>query len=190
MDDTTKPGTGTPAVFFDRDGVVNRSPGGGYVLDWEAFEFTPGIFELVALVKEAGWLAILVTSQKGVGKGLMTAAALDEIHERMQLSLAEATGHHFDAIYAYTGRPDCPHQPKPNPEMILTAAHERGIDLSRSWMIGDADRDITMGIDAGLDGTVRIQGDKPIGVVATHTVSDLSLAKAALEVAILRNDTH
>ena len=188
---STPPGSGRPAVFFDRDGVVNQSPGAGYVLDWEAFEFAPGLFDLVALVKEAGWEAIVVTSQKGVGKGLMSAATLEAIHDRMQATLEGATGgHRFDAIYAYTGTPVCPHQPKPDPEMILTAARERDLDLAHSWMIGDADRDIAMAIAAGLAGTVRVHGDKPIGVEATHTVSDLAVAKAVFEQVILGTDSQ
>ncbi|NNE90229.1 MAG: HAD-IIIA family hydrolase [Verrucomicrobiales bacterium] len=152
-----------PAVFFDRDGVVNRSPGPGYVLDWDVFEFNPGFFEAFGAVKNAGWLVVLITSQKGVGKGLMTQADLDEIHGNLQDSLRAKFGRGFDGIYAFTGTPDCPHQSKPDPEMIHAAAEELGIDLARSWMIGDADRDILMGKAAGLAGTIRLLGEKPVG---------------------------
>ena len=164
-----------PAVFFDRDGVVNRSPGDAYyVLSWDQFEFSPGIFEVLKTVKDRGYLAILVTSQKAAGKGLMTQAELDHIHQRMQERLRLETGYEFDAIYAFTGTPDCRHRPKPDPEMILTAAQEHDIDLSRSWMIGDADRDIEMGIAAGLKGTIRVRGEKTIGCDATETVGSVS----------------
>ena len=163
-----------PAVFFDRDGVVNRSPGDAYyITSWEQFEFSRGIFEALSIVKEKGYLAILVTSQKGVGKGLMSQATLDDIHQRMQASLREATGLEFDGIYAYTG-PECQHRPKPDPEMVFSAREELGIDLSRSWMIGDADRDIEMGISAGVKGTIRVVSEKAIGVEADQTLPSTS----------------
>ena len=175
MEPTSESAAKRPAVFFDRDGVVNRSPGDAYyVLSWDQFEFSPGIFDVLKTVKDRGYLAILVTSQKAVGKGLLTQADLDGIHRRMQERLRLETGYAFDAIYAFTGTPDCLHQPKPDPEMILTAAQEHAIDLSRSWMVGDADRDIEMGITAGLKGTIRIRGEKAIGCDATETVDAVS----------------
>ena len=171
------PGRKSPAVFFDRDGVVNQSPGAGYVLSWDAFHFTPGFFELFRLVKTRGWKAVLVTSQKGVGKGLMSQSDLDEIHSRMQSTLREECGAEFDGIYAFTGTENCRHQPKPDPEMIDTAAVELDLDLGRSWMIGDADRDIA----AGLEGTLRVRGDKPITVEASGTVNTLQAALALFD---------
>lgn len=181
----TDPSSGSdlerPAVFFDRDGVVNRSPGENhYVHSWKEFAFNPGFFEIFKWVKDQGCLAILVTSQKGVGKGVMSQGDLDEIHRCMQEELRRATGFGFDGIYAYTGTDDCRHQPKPEPEMILTAAKDHNIDLSRSWMIGDADRDIEMGIAADLKGTIRVKGEKEIGVEATETVSSVGELEALL----------
>lgn len=170
-----------PAVFFDRDGVVNLSPGPGYVLSWESFRFSPGLFELVRDIHRRGWLAIIVTSQKGVGKNLMSQADLDTIHENLQSVLRDEIGSCFDGIYAYTGTPDCPHRPKPDPEMIATAARDWTIDLGRSWLIGDADRDIEMAAAAGIDRTIRVRGDNPIGSPATHTVDTLSEARSILQ---------
>lgn len=167
-----------PAVFFDRDGVVNQSPGPGYVLSWDQFVISEGLLELLHSVKSKGWLAIVVTSQKGVGKGLMSQETLDEIHQNLQRILTEEVGAPFDAIYAYTGDPHCPHQPKPDPEMILTAASEFDIDLDRSWMIGDADRDIAMAVAAGVNQTIRVRGENPIGVEAMFTVADLKEARS------------
>ena len=170
-----------PCLFFDRDGVVNVSPGSGYVLCWEDFQFQDGIFELISLVKSHGWLAVLITSQKGVGKGEMFHVELDRIHDEMQKRIAAECGSGFDAIYAHTGLPEDPHPAKPDPEMILRAAKDHSIDLSRSWMIGDADRDIDMAQRANLAGTIRLRGDKPIGIEADQTVDDLSAAKGTVE---------
>jgi D-glycero-D-manno-heptose 1,7-bisphosphate phosphatase len=170
-----------PCVFFDRDGVVNRSPGEGYVLRWEDFHFNDGLFELLRLVKQRGYLAVLVTSQKGVGKGLMFHVELLRIHREMQQRLGLECGSGFDAIYAHTGEADCPYPAKPDPEMIYAAARDCDIDLSRSWMIGDADRDIEMGQGAGLAGTLRLVGDKAVAVVADETVADLGEALQVFE---------
>jgi D-glycero-D-manno-heptose 1,7-bisphosphate phosphatase len=164
--------TPRPAVFFDRDGVVNVSPGAGYVLAWDAFHFSPGIFDALRLCKHLGFATILVTSQQGVGKGLMSRADLDQIHSRMQQELAR---HHaaFDALYACTclsSDPACTCR-KPSPEMILRAAAEHHLDLSRSLLVGDYDRDIQMALNAGLPATIRIlAAGHPATVPASHTL--------------------
>jgi D-glycero-D-manno-heptose 1,7-bisphosphate phosphatase len=170
-----------PCLFFDRDGVVNRSPGPGYVLRWEDFEFQDGIFDLISLVKSHGWLAVLITSQKGVGKGEMFHVELDRIHDEMQKRIAAECGSGFDAIYAHTGLPEDPHPAKPDPGMILSAASDHDIDLSRSWMIGDADRDIEMAQRSSLEGAIRLVGDKALGIEASETVANLREAREVFE---------
>ncbi|SKA96169.1 D-glycero-D-manno-heptose 1,7-bisphosphate phosphatase [Prosthecobacter debontii] len=162
-----------PAVFFDRDGVVNLSPGPGYVLDWEDFHFSPGILDALKLCKTRGYATVLATSQQGVGKGLMTQATLDDIHARMQARLAEQDAA-FDGIYACTclsKDPGCTCR-KPSAEMLLKAAEEHDLDLSRCIMVGDADRDIQMGTNAGVPVTIRIESENPHVIAATHTLPD------------------
>lgn len=169
-----------PAVFFDRDGVVNVSPGDGYVLRWEDFHFAPGIIEALALCRSRGYATILVTSQQGVGKGLMTQATLDDIHARMQAGLA-ARHAAFDGIYACThlsGTCDCR---KPSPEMILRAQKDHGLDLLRSWLVGDHDRDIQMAVNAGVPRTIRILSHHEPKVAAEFTLEDTTLLAALLE---------
>lgn len=166
--------SGRPAVFFDRDGVVNVSPGAGYVLRWEDFRFSPGIFEALRWCKECGYATILVTSQQGVGKGLMSQAMLDEIHAAMQRELM-AEGAAFDGIYACTclaEDPTCRCR-KPSAEMIWQAAEAHQLDLSRSVLVGDYDRDIQMAIHAGVPITVRVLAEgEEAGVPATVTVGE------------------
>jgi D-glycero-D-manno-heptose 1,7-bisphosphate phosphatase len=87
----------------------------------------------------------------------------------MQSELAK-TGAAFDGIYAFTGKPDSIHRPKPDPEMIETGSKRFFVEPRQSWMIGDADRDIEMGKAAQLAGTIRIQGDKPIEIEADYTL--------------------
>ena len=163
-----------PAFFFDRDGVVNASPGDGYVLRREDFHFNDGIIETLALLKSHGFALVLVTSQQGVGKGLMTRAALDGIHAFMQGELARH-GAAFDAIHACTCLADdsrCTCR-KPSPEMILRAAEEHDIDLAASWLVGDHDRDIQMACNAGVPHTIRIRGDKPLKLAAEHVLDEV-----------------
>jgi histidinol-phosphate phosphatase family protein len=162
-----------PAFFFDRDGVVNRSPGDGYVLCREDFHLNTGISETLALLRTHGFALVLVTSQQGVGKGLMTHATLDEIHEFMQMELGKDAA--FDAIYSCTCLADDPQCTcrKPSPEMILRAAREHDLDLARSWLVGDHDRDIQMAMNAGVPHTIRIRSDKPIKVEASHTLDSV-----------------
>lgn len=162
-----------PCVFYDRDGVVNQSPGPGYVLKKEDFHLSEGITESLQVARSLGYFTIVVTSQKGVGKKLMTENDLNDIHYNLQTGLAESRAA-FDGIYSYTGTPECAYEAKPHPAMITAAAKDFPIDLSRSWIIGDADRDIEMGLNAKLGGTIRIRGDKPITIEASHTVDSVS----------------
>lgn len=162
-----------PAVIFDRDGVVNLSPGPGYVLRWQDFHFSPGITAALALCRARGYATILATSQQGVGKGLMSQAELDRIHANMQEALKPHDAH-FDGIYACTclkTDPGCTCR-KPSAEMVLRAAADHGLDLSRSILVGDADRDIEMGVNAGVPVTIRIKSENPHRVTATHTLPD------------------
>ena len=165
-----------PAVFFDRDGVVNVSPGAGYVLDWTQFQFAPGAIEALRFCKEKGYATVLVTSQQGVGKGLMSRADLDDIHAHMQKALL-AENAVFDAIHACTclaSDPACTCR-KPSVEMIFTARDALDLDLKRSWLIGDHDRDIQMAMNAEIPHTIRIQnGENPSQVNATYTLSSAS----------------
>jgi D-glycero-D-manno-heptose 1,7-bisphosphate phosphatase len=169
-----------PAFFFDRDGVVNVSPGSGYVTQREDFHLSEGIVEALAFLKSRGFKLIVVSSQQGVGKGLMSQADLDDVHAFMQAEL-RAHGAEFDGIYY------CPHLNgtcscrKPSPEMIKHAAADHSIDLSKSWLIGDHDRDIQMAINAGVPHTIRIRSDKPIAVTADHTLDAVSELPALLK---------
>jgi len=167
------------AVFFDRDGVVNLSPGAGYVTQWADFHFSPGIMDALRLCKERGYLTVLVTSQQGVGKGEMSQADLDEIHGQMQSALAMQKAA-FDGIYACTHLAGTCTCRKPSAEMIEKAVADLHIDVSRSVLIGDHDRDIQMAQNGGIPITIRIRGEKEITVPATTTLDSTSDLRAAL----------
>jgi len=154
-------------VFFDRDGIINSRIMNGYVTDVDDFVLLPESTHLLRLVKERGWLAIVVTNQQGIGKGLMTEDDLASIHEYMQRELRTATGFVFDDIL-FAGELDanrfkdccgevyCPPQQqrrKPSPAMLLEAQERWQIsndDMQRSWMIGDSLSDAQAGAAAGV----------------------------------------
>src|ERR1700693_1203380 len=149
------------AVFLDRDGVINQNPPeGDYVVRWEDFHVLPGVAEGVALLNRAGFAVIVVTNQRCIAKGLMTAVELENMHERMTKLLA-ASGAIINGTFY------CPHEiepvcdcRKPAPGMLLSAARLHGIDLSASWMIGDSDTDIEAGKNAGCKTVRLLTGDE------------------------------
>lgn len=150
-----------PAVFFDRDGVLNREPGGHGVLRAADLAVLPGAPAAVRLANDAGWLTVLVTNQPQLAKGMTTPEELARIHARLESELA-STGARLDRIY------HCPHHPeaghpgevaalkiacdcrKPAPGMLHRAATELPLDLSRSVLIGDRDRDRQAALAAGV----------------------------------------
>ena len=167
-----------PAVFFDRDGVVNVSPSSGYVLRVADFQLMPGIVDVLAWCKSQGFYTVLVTSQQGVGKGLMSMAELDAIHDSLQAQLARH-GAAFDRIYSCTELAGQGTRRKPSPEMIFEAVAALPIDLPASALVGDHDRDIQMARNAGLEFAIRLASDNAVnetGDVLTHTIAEVMAA--------------
>jgi D-glycero-D-manno-heptose 1,7-bisphosphate phosphatase len=136
-----------PAVFLDRDGVLNVDR--GYAHKPEDIELIPGAAAAVRLLNEAGYYVLVVTNQSGVARGLYSEAAIENVHKHMQ-DVLKAEGAHIDAFYY------CPHHPeglvkefaihcrcrKPEPGMLEQAAQDWPIDLGRSFLIGDRDNDL------------------------------------------------
>jgi D-glycero-D-manno-heptose 1,7-bisphosphate phosphatase len=152
-----------PALFLDRDGVLNEDR--GYVARWEDFAWIEGAREAVAAFNAAGWLVIVVTNQSGVGRGYYTEEAMHALHERMARELAEAGGridafyfapHHPDSASEAYRHPDPPDR-KPNPGMILRALADWPIDRARSVLVGDKASDMEAAQRAGVRG-LRFRG--------------------------------
>jgi D-glycero-D-manno-heptose 1,7-bisphosphate phosphatase len=137
------------AIFFDRDGVINKRIVGGYVRSWDGFHFLPDVGETLKEVKDRGYIAIIISNQRGVGLGIMTDADLDSIHTRMQKELVEKYGVEFDDIIISTDASNDSKRRKPSPAMLLEAQKKYDIDMAMSWMIGDTTSDIEAGIGAG-----------------------------------------
>jgi D-glycero-D-manno-heptose 1,7-bisphosphate phosphatase len=131
------------AVFLDRDGVINVDRR-NYVKSWTEFKFLPRVFEALRLLKKNNIRVVVITNQSAVHRGLMSISALGEIHEKM-LRAIEKRGGRIEAIYY------CPHRPdekcncrKPKPGMVLKAVKDLKIDLSRSYLVGDSDKDVDL----------------------------------------------
>jgi D-glycero-D-manno-heptose 1,7-bisphosphate phosphatase len=152
------------AAFLDRDGVINRKAPkeDEYVTRWEEIEILPGVPQAIALLNLADFRVILVSNQRSVAKGLITAAELDFLHQRMCDELAGA-GAIIHGVYY------CPHElyppcscRKPQPGLLFEAARTHDIELATSWMIGDSDRDVEAGKNAGCR-TIRLLRANEIG---------------------------
>jgi D-glycero-D-manno-heptose 1,7-bisphosphate phosphatase len=128
-------------VFLDRDGVINRKPPPGeYIRSWCEFVIIPAVVDWIRLFNALGLLVVVVTNQRGVALGRMAQADVDEIHTRMVEELSQR-GARIDDVFC------CPHGEnvcdcrKPKPGMVLQACRKWNLDLSRSILLGDSDRD-------------------------------------------------
>lgn len=146
------------AIFLDRDGTINKYV--GYLTEPEEFELLPGVAEAIRKINNSGYLAIVATNQPGIAQGRLTVQTLHVIHNKMETLLGQE-GAFINKLYY------CPHHPdkgfegeipelkiscscrKPKPGMLLQAAKDFNIDLAASWMIGDDQRDILTGKNAG-----------------------------------------
>ena len=160
-----------PALFFDRDGVVNQSPGPGYVNHLDDFHLLPGFADCVRAGAAKGLPSLVVTNQRGVARGLTPPEQLDAMHRHLRGALALDGLELLDILVCTADDPAHPDR-KPNPGMLLAAAARHGLDLSRSWMIGDRESDVRTGLRAGVAATVLVDpGTAP--TAATWRVPDM-----------------
>lgn len=163
-----------PAVFIDRDGVLNHNdkskPGGPkYVLSWADWEWIDGAIEGVKLLADTQYKLIVVSNQMCVGLGLVSYGKMRAIFNKMGSQLhrslfQERMNKSTLDMACYF----CPHHwqdncacRKPKPGLIFHAAVEHGIDLHKSWMIGDGESDMKAGWNAGIRKLIRITDAEP-----------------------------
>ncbi|MGI5055373.1 D-glycero-beta-D-manno-heptose 1,7-bisphosphate 7-phosphatase [Treponema socranskii] len=146
------------AIFLDRDGTINKDC--GFISDIRNFELLPEAAEAIKKINASGYLAIVVTNQPVIARGECTLEELERIHNKMETELGKK-GAFIDALYF------CPHHPdkgfagerteykcecacrKPAPGMLLQAAKDFNIDITSSYMIGDSEKDVLAGKNAG-----------------------------------------
>ncbi len=137
-------------LFLDRDGVINRHRPNDYVKTLDEFEFLPGILEALAVWSKRFKHIIVVTNQRGVGKGLMSEETMHDIHRRMVAEI-ELHGGRIDKVYYCTDTNNDSTNRKPNIGMALQAkADYTDIDFSKSVMVGDSQSDMEFGRKAGM----------------------------------------
>jgi D-glycero-D-manno-heptose 1,7-bisphosphate phosphatase len=138
-----------PAVFLDRDGVLVRPvvrDGFPYApLRREEFALLAGGAEAVAALRAAGFVVVVITNQPEVRRGALDPALLEEFHRRLR----EAVPVHDVVACCHDDRDGCACR-KPRPGMILEAARRHGLDLGRSYLVGDTERDLGAARAAGL----------------------------------------
>ena len=137
------------ALFLDRDGVLNRLLEGSYVKSWADWQWMPGILEELPKWAAKFKHIVLVTNQRGVGKGLMTDADLARIHARMMQELLEAGGK-IDLILTCTAVSDDDPRRKPNPGMFREACALFPLAPQRCVMVGDSDSDAAFARNCGM----------------------------------------
>lgn len=153
------------AIFLDRDGTVNKYV--GFLRKTEEFELIPGVAEAIKKINNSGYLCIVVSNQPVIARGECTFEELQAIHDKME-TLLGIEGAFVDAIYY------CPHHPdkgfegekidykldcdcrKPKAGLLLQAAKDWNIDISESYMIGDGERDIAAGRNAGCKDSILV----------------------------------
>ena len=166
-------------VFFDRDGIVNESPGPGYVESWDDFHLKSEFVDVLRLVKDLGYEAVIVTNQRGVSQGIVPMDVVDDMHRRLREVLDTEFGLSLLDICCCPHGNDVCECRKPKPGMLIDAAERHGIDLSQSWMIGDNETDIEAGSSAGCR-TVLVDS-KNTDTKANFRAPDMAQLKSLVE---------
>jgi len=157
------------AVFLDRDGVINEERK-DYVKKLEEFEIFENIFDAIKILKEKGFLVIIITNQSAINRNLLTVKELEKIHRYLHNKL-KSQNTSIDGIFY------CPHRPdenclcrKPKPGLLLQAANDYQINLKDSFFIGDSQTDIDAAKSAGCKGILLEKDQKLIDIVNQYFV--------------------
>jgi D-glycero-D-manno-heptose 1,7-bisphosphate phosphatase len=172
-----------PAVFLDRDGVVNENRA-DYVKCWSEVAFLPGVFDALRRLAKTEFLVVLITNQSAVGREIISHEEALDLNQRV-VEAIRAQGGGIDGAYL------CPHHPdencacrKPQPGLLLQAAEDLDLDLGRSYFIGDAITDMQAADAVGVRGVLVLTGRGqeqvrqvgPAGALPWPVVADLGAA--------------
>ena len=166
------------AVFLDRDGVIceNRED---YVKSWDEFEFLPGSFDALKTLAKTDFLIFFITNQSPINRGILAVADVEDINIKMTEQIVKSGGR-IDDIFI------CPHAPdegcdcrKPQPGLLIRARDKYDVDLSLSYLVGDALSDIQAGKTVGTK-TILVRtgrGSKQLEDINNHIKKPDHIAK-------------
>ena len=147
-------------IFLDRDGVINKDI--NYLHKIDDFEFIDGIFDVCLYFQNLGYKIIIITNQSGISRGYYTESDYQKLTQWMLEQFQYKNVNILDVFH-------CPHGPdstcdcrKPKPGMLIEAKITYNIDMEKSWMIGDKERDIRAANDAGIINTILVRGGHKI----------------------------
>ena len=142
------------AIFLDRDGIINEDI--NYLYKIDEFEFIDGIFDSCLFLINLGFKIIIITNQSGIARGFYTESDYQKLTQWMLSKFSEKKIYILDVFH-------CPHGPesscccrKPKPGMFLEAKLKYDINMKKSWMIGDNERDIVAANSAGISKTILL----------------------------------
>ena len=169
-------------IFLDRDGVINKEV--NYLHNIDDFEFIDGVFEACRHFQKLGYEIIIITNQSGIARGYYTEYDYQLITKWMLDQFEERNVKILDVFH-------CPHGPdsscdcrKPKPGMLLQAINQYGIDMKKSWMIGDKDVDIKAANAANIQNTIMVKSGHPIDLKnskAKHVLDSIKQVKAVIQ---------
>ena len=154
-----------PCLFIDKDGtLVENVP---YNVDPALLRFMPGAGEALARLQAAGLALVIVTNQSGLARGRFTRAEFARLQQVLLQRLQDEFGVSIDGVEVCPHGPDSEGRPaclcrKPAPGMLIRAAHRHGLDLKRSWMVGDTLDDVEAGHRAGAGGLLLDTGGETV----------------------------
>ncbi|WP_233218143.1 D-glycero-alpha-D-manno-heptose-1,7-bisphosphate 7-phosphatase [Roseateles chitinivorans] len=154
-----------PCLFIDKDGtLIENVP---YNVDPAQLRFMPGAGQALAALSSAGLALVIVTNQSGLARGYFTRAQFAQLQEALLQRLRDEAGVRIDDVLLCPHEPDAQGRPaclcrKPAPGMLITAARRHGLDLTRSWMVGDTLDDVEAGRRAGARGLLFDSGGETV----------------------------
>ena len=149
-------------LFIDRDGVINRDPGGwtktNYVTNWKDFHFIPGTLEALKILKDKGIKVVVASNQGGVNKGLYTKDELDKVTSHMLKEIKKSGGAIEEVFYCIHKDEDNCECRKPKPGMLEMASKKYGVDPKMTYFVGDDKKDILAGKKIGCKTVLVLSG--------------------------------
>jgi len=176
-------------VFLDRDGTLNVER--NYLKDPAQLVLFPGVTEALVRLRDAGFLLFIVTNQSGIGRGYYTELDMHAVNRRLESVLAPA-GVRFERIYFAPEAPDeISRGRKPSPQFLFDARDEFGVDLGRSFLVGDKKADLECGWNAGVRASVLVltgygkETEAALGEQASRAIVVDDLTEAAARICAL-----